>query len=558
MQPIRRHALASRAFALVAVAVMSLGPVAPAPAAPVKPVALRVAVDPGHGGGYSGAYYSGTAEKNLNLAIAKRLVAELRRRGIDASLTRSSDTKVYTGGGLRTWRWIESANAYRYATYPAEDAGDRLTLDLQARADRANAAGADLFVSIHCNAAGSTARGIEVWRAPNDPLGQAFATDVLAGLIGRTGATNRGVHEANFYVTRWSNMPAILVESGFMSNSTELSRLRSSWYQERLADGIADGIESFSADAVAEPYDRIAGSDRWSTATQVSKRSHPSGAQAVVLASGEGFADSLVAGPLARSMDAPVLTTGAATLPPAIAAEIERLSPARLVIVGGENAVSSAVATAAAEAAGIPVEDVERLGGRTRYDVSLAVARQLESADTSAVVVTAGESWADALSISASAADRGEPIVLCPPSGLTTSQVAFIASGDSTRAVTVVGGTAVVPTSALRGLAFKRLSGYGRYDTNWEVLKARYTEAQRLSPILASGERFNDALVVGPYAATLDRPVMLVGKSTVSADARPWLYDRRSKVFSATVVGGTAAVTAYAGPSHEKWRMRSY
>lgn len=566
MQPSRRTALAlgRRAFcALLAVVALAALPPLPARAqvstsALVKPATLRVCIDPGHGGGYSGAYYGGVAEKTLNLQIAKKLGAELQRRGFEVSYTRTGDSKVYLGGGLRTWRWSDAANSYIYKNWPVEDATDRLSLDLQARADRANAHGADLYISIHNNAGGSSARGIEVWRSGNDPMSEQFATDVLSATLSRTGAPNRGVQKANFYVTRWSNMPAVLVECGFMSNSAELSLLKASWYQQRLAEGIANGVEKFSQRGANEPYQRIAGANRWYTAAAVAQRSHPTGADEVVLASGMDFADSLVAGPLAYSLSAPILTTETSSLPVPIAAELARLSPERITIIGGPNAVASSVATAAAQAAGIPVGSVRRISGRSRYDVAVNVAKTMRSGDPTGAVVASGTSWADALSITASAARRGEPILLAPKSGLTDAAYAYLAEAAQPPAITVVGGAAVIPDAGLRGLPFSRLSGANRYDTNWAVIGRRYKAGDLLTGFIASGEKFADALVLGPYAASTGRPVLLVGHTTVSAEVRPWLYTNRKSTFAPTIVGGTSAISAYVAPSHEKWRMNQY
>lgn len=559
MQLSRRPNLARATRALVAIALATTfaAPV-PATAATVKASALRVSIDPGHGGGYSGAYYGGIAEKTLNLQIARRVVAELKSRGIDASLTRNGDYKVYQGGGLRTWQWIDSANEYQYKAFAANDADDRLRLDLQARCDRALSSGADLFVSIHCNAGGTSASGIEVYSSPNDPLGSTFAADLQSNLISRTGAVNRGKQQANFYVTRWSNQPAALVECGFMSNATELARLKTASYQAKLADGVADGIERFADRGVAEPFTRVAGATRYDTAVAVSKRGWPQGAGAVFLASGERFADSLVAAPLAARFDGPILTSSSTRLEPVVAAELSRLAPDRIVVVGGPESMPPALVAQAAAASRLATSAVERISGRDRYEVSLAVARALESSTTTSAVVASGDVWPDALSIAWSAARRGEPIILTRRTGLSDGALAFIANNGAPRSVTVVGGEATLPKAALRGLPFARIAGADRYETNWQVFQQRSTPAERLAPMVASGERFPDALVLGPLAAKEGRPVVLVGKAAASKELRPWVYANRATAVDVDVVGGTASVSAYLSAMFEKWKMRSY
>lgn len=539
--------------------IAALGAPSPASAATLQqPSSLRVCIDPGHGGPYTGAYYGGIAEETLNLRIARAVGAELRRRGIDVALTRNGDYKLYNGGGLRTWRWVDSADEYQYRLFPADDAQDRLRLDLQARCDRSLRSGADLFVSIHCNAGGSAARGIEVYSATNDPLGSTFASDLQSGLIARTGAVNRGAKQANFYVTRWSNQPAALVECGFMSNAGELSRLRSASYQAKLAKGIADGIERFARRGASESFDRIAGPTRYETAVAVSRRGWPQGADTVFLASGERFADALVAAPLAAKVDGPILTSSSRRLEPSVAAELARLSPDKLVVIGGTDSMPAPLVAAAASASGITTAAVERISGRDRYDVSLAVARAVESSTTTSVVVASGEVWSDALSIAWSAARRGEPIILTERTGLSEKAAAFIAGGDTSKTVTVVGGTATVPSSALGGITFTRIAGADRYETNWQVFQQRATAEERLRPMVASGERFPDALVLGPLAGKEGRPVMLVGKAAASRELRPWVYANRAVDLDVDVVGGTASVSAYLSAMFEKWKMHSY
>lgn len=557
MQPIRRHGPILLAVQVCVLAALVLVLPVTAFASPIRPAALRVVVDAGHGGIYSGATYAGIQEADINLAIAKKLAAELKRRGIDARLTRSGDTRVYRGGLIRTWRFDEGTKLYRYAQWPVEDAGDRLTLDLQSRADAANASGADLFVSIHNNAAGSSAHGIEVWRAPNDRLAQRFGEDVQSHVIDTTSATDRGVHTASFYVVRWSNVPAVLAETGFMSNAAERARLRSSSYQSKLARGIADGIQAFAARPVSEPFTRYWGPTRYDTAASASAAGWKSGVSAVVLASGATFSDALVAGPLAAKLGGPILTTSGSGLAPSVVRELMRLTPRRIVVVGNRTSVPDTVATQAAAAAGLRSADVERIDGADRYEVSLAVARKVMSADTTGIVVASGTGFVDSLSIVASAAERGEPIILVSPQGLSDDALQLIRERPD-RAVTVIGGTTIMPASLMRGVPFTRLAGKDRYATNWVVFNARYGAAQRMSPILVSGEQFADALVAGPLAAADGRPLLLVGKATVSRDLRPWVYANRDATLDVDVVGGPAAVTAYVSAMFDKMEMRSY
>lgn len=177
---------------------------------PIDPSRYLIALDAGHGGSASGAYYEDTAEKDLTLAMTKRVEAILRALGYRTVMTRQEDTYV----------------------------------DLYERAWIANAAGADLFISIHCNAAEKNPdfQGTYVYHYPDSEQGPALAQSIQTQACAFTGSIDRGIESANFVVVRESYMPAVLVETGFMTCHEELERLREEAYQTRMAQGIAQGI----------------------------------------------------------------------------------------------------------------------------------------------------------------------------------------------------------------------------------------------------------------------------------------------------------------------------
>ncbi len=178
-----------------------------------------VILDAGHGGSDSGAV--GTVngqsvyEKTLTLSITYRVKAILESNGVTVSMTRTGDTLP----------------------------------SLVERPTQANGENAALFVSIHINSAdASEAHGIETYYSTEnngDKYGTTssyLASQLLRNMINQTGASDRGVRTANHAVTRRCNMPASLVECGFISNSEEAALMSSDAYQNKLAQGIADGI----------------------------------------------------------------------------------------------------------------------------------------------------------------------------------------------------------------------------------------------------------------------------------------------------------------------------
>ena len=143
-------------------------------------------------------------------AISLKLVTILQNCGYQVIMTRSTDVEV----------------------------------GLYERADLANAAGADVFVSIHANAAENRPdyQGIYTYYHPSSNRGARLAQAIQTPLCQITGAVDRGIKDADFVVLRETEMCAVLVETGFMTNHEELMNLNEDSYQQLVAQGIARGI----------------------------------------------------------------------------------------------------------------------------------------------------------------------------------------------------------------------------------------------------------------------------------------------------------------------------
>lgn len=192
---------------------------------PTKVVPLHtevIVVDAGHGGKDTGTMSKQDAyvEKELTLQMAAYLCDCLHQLGYKTVMTRSQDVFV----------------------------------ELDERAHFANQREADLFVSVHCNhSVNREAAGVEVYYyKENKPTPSAriqasklLGGEVLRKILGHTGAASRGLKQQNFAVIRETKMPAILIETGFLSNPQERTRLRDPHYQRALAWGIARGIDSY-------------------------------------------------------------------------------------------------------------------------------------------------------------------------------------------------------------------------------------------------------------------------------------------------------------------------
>ena len=177
---------------------------------------MRICIDAGHGGKDPGAIGHDPfqlMEKDFNLACAEYLDGHLRTLGHEVIMTRRRD---------------------RY-------------LALESRASFANQLGADFFVSIHANASASAqSEGMEVFHFPGSVAGKKGAEKILNNMIATfPNHKNRGVKEANYVVLRLTDMPAVLIESEFLTNPKQLAFLADAGNQNALAQAIANGINQW-------------------------------------------------------------------------------------------------------------------------------------------------------------------------------------------------------------------------------------------------------------------------------------------------------------------------
>lgn len=176
-----------------------------------------IVIDPGHGGEDEGCSREGVMEREINLELARGLADKLSQLGYEVKLTReSNDTQ----------------------------------LSLEERVAIAEAAEADLFISIHqntCEESESTAAGIETWYC-EDASGSSkrLAQLVHMGAVEKTQALDRELRQSGeLYVIRETSMPACLIETGFLSNKKEREAVCNPEYQDKLESGIAQGIDYY-------------------------------------------------------------------------------------------------------------------------------------------------------------------------------------------------------------------------------------------------------------------------------------------------------------------------
>jgi N-acetylmuramoyl-L-alanine amidase len=185
---------------------------------------ITVVIDAGHGGHDRGGIPGQrVSEKEMTLDVARRLRSVLAASGYRVVMTRDSD--VFVPLGTR----CAIANSYRNA----------------------------IFVSVHFNSATRRgASGIETYFYSRNSL--ALASAIHHYVAGGAPSENRGVRRRGYYVLRRTNMPAVLVECGFLTNPTEAAYAQNASYRQKLAEAIASGVRSRGSVASSRSTTRVA------------------------------------------------------------------------------------------------------------------------------------------------------------------------------------------------------------------------------------------------------------------------------------------------------------
>lgn len=297
-----------------------------------------------------------------------------------------------------------------------------------------------------------------------------------------------------------------------------------------------------TAGAVTQPaQDRLYGTDRYATAIAISQRGWPDGADSVLIARGNDFADALCAGPLAKKLNGPVLLTPSSTIPETVLSEIKRLKVKNVYIIGGTGAVSASVADAIK---GEGSWTVSRIYGTDRYGTSVEVAKHMGK--VTGVALATGINYPDALSISSIASSLGMPILLTKKSALPAGVKSYI-SGSGISKTYVVGGTGVI-TDGVKGSVpgGVRLWGSDRYDTNVAVLKEFKGQFNFSTLYLAvgnglKGNEFADALTGGVLASNTNSPVILAYRN-LSKSILGFISDNFNSAATVIALGGSAVM----------------
>lgn len=196
----------------------------------IDPKSGIIIVDPGHGGIDGGTNKDGILEKEINLAVSKKLKKILEEKGYQVSLTRDEDIALDS---------FDSAGRNRHQR------------DLNARANMINSSNAQLFLSIHvnCNFKRPATNGSIVFYNDNFVENKVLAYAIQRALnTMEINGEKRTIHDpvqAKYYLLTFSKIPGVIIETAFLSNSAERHLLTKEEFREQLAEAIANGVENY-------------------------------------------------------------------------------------------------------------------------------------------------------------------------------------------------------------------------------------------------------------------------------------------------------------------------
>jgi minor extracellular protease Epr len=277
---------------------------------------------------------------------------------------------------------------------------------------------------------------------------------------------------------------------------------------------------------------RIAGKNRFEVAINIAENgfAKDAGSNKVILAYYNAFADALTASPLAYKYNAPILLTHSDRLTAETKAEIMRLNPDEVIIVGGPGSVSNAVYSEVDSM----VNKVRRIAGKDRFEVSYNISKELK--DTTTAVVANGLNFPDALAIAPYAARQQYPILLTRPDKLPNETIAALQGIENTIAV---GGTASVGTDVYSKLPTpQRIGGKDRFEVSANIIKQLNLPTEQA--FLATGLTFADALTGSVLAAKNNAPLLLTRKDSLPDSIFGLVKEKQ--ILDIKVLGGTGSV----------------
>ena len=348
-------------------------------------------------------------------------------------------------------------------------------------------------------------------------IGAAAAADTFQVVVSVTAASDPNVACAN------PNGSGTL-------DTTVINRATINWSDvdggpfSLLTNNVTVHLDCSGATLPHRAVTRLFGANRYDTAAKLSQQLTPTpgaGVPVVYVATGLQFPDALAGAPAAHGESASILLVQQGIIPNETKAELTRLNPTKIYVLGGPAVISDAVVTGLGAYAG--AGGVTRLSGANRYATAAAIVVHAFPTTASSVIIANGTNFPDALAGGAAAAANNIPILLTQP-GILPAETTAQLNRLNPSTIYVLGGTVSVSTAVENALKARgnsptvtRLAGDDRYETAVAISQHFFITPPYAHMFVATGVIFPDALAAGPHG----EPLLLTRQDALPTGAAP-------------------------------------
>lgn len=315
-------------------------------------------------------------------------------------------------------------------------------------------------------------------------------------------------------ITTYTDIEHIIHELNGLSNKIEyINNYKDEDNQSEDAeihDNSDNKEEESKKDNLKVGMQTIAGKDRSATSVQISKNTFQK-SNGVILVNGNKSSDALTAGPLAKSLDVPIMFINESNIPDDVKAEINRLQAKDVILIGGKNCISQEI-----ENKDLKSYNVSRIAGKDRYETSYLVAQRVFKTNKGkkSLIIVNGENSIDALSASNLNDSLYGPILLTNSHSLSQEARKYIRNSEVER-ITILGGEMRISKDIEDELddldvEYDRIAGKDRYETSLLIAQ---TNIKNNELVVTSGVNYEDALSVSPYTIKKNANLLLVNET---------------------------------------------
>ncbi len=364
----------------------------------------------------------------------------------------------------------------------------------------------------------------------NLPAGLTTSAPEALDSVTVSGLTASPIPAAIDPLGNWDAVAQGLTEGSYSATATA-----------KFTDGTSASTSvSFTVKASTGAVERWDGKDRYEASAKISERSFQPGVDTAFVASGLIFTDALSGSAIAGSIPGPMLLVKTDSIPAAIAAELSRLQPKRIVVLGGTNTITPSVESQLAGYAG----QVVRWDGKDRYEASAQISARSFQPGAQTAFVASGLIFTDALSGSPIAGKTPGPMLLTKPD-VIPGAIATELTRLKPKEIVVLGGPATIEDAVQKELkrytkgTVERWDGLDRYEASAKISAKSFRPGVKTAYI-ASGLIFTDALSGSPVAGATPGPMLLVKTGEIPPAIETELA--RLKPKRIVVLGGPATI----------------